>query len=133
MVQMNDRNTNWRMWEILKTIRQCTTCPLCGSFVCTQEGYNKHAAWHSQTNNYIDVVDKKFDQIHVYVRGEGGLEDRMKAAIATTNTSVTTLRTETTTAITADRSRLSTIEDEIARPTTGLRARLTLLEALGLK
>jgi hypothetical protein len=101
-------------------------------------------AWHQSTNDYVINVDNKFVQIDEYVRGEGGMEDQIRAAITDQITATNTLRTDATAAITSVRtdataaitglaSRVSAIEQELTRPVTGILARLAKLEALGLK
>jgi hypothetical protein len=102
---------DWRIIEVLKLLRQCVTCPICGVLIATDAGIKSHYAWHTGVNTKVDQIDNKFSQINQYVRGSGGLEERITAAFIT------------------DRQRLTAIEQEITRATTGILARLTALEA----
>lgn len=141
MTQPTPRVMEWRIIEALKILRQCQTCPTCGCNVCTERGIQLHLAWHETTDQYVAGVSEQFDAIDTYVRGEGGLEDQIRAAIADQVTATTvlrtdatnainTLRTDATNAITALTARVSTIEQELTRPVTGILARLNALELL---
>jgi ribosomal protein S27AE len=106
-------NEEWRVVEVLKLLRQCVVCPRCGVLVATEAGIRSHIQWHDVVNETVQAIDDKFKAIDEYVRGDGGLEDRITEAIV------------------ADRARLTVIETEITRPVTGIRARLAALETSG--
>lgn len=150
---MADRD--WRIVEVLKLMRQCVICPFCGALVATDAGIEAHKKWHINLDEYVAHVDQKFEEFADYIIDPDtgiqqaiqarldtitnyvtapttGLESRVTVAITNTNNAVTQLRNDATGAITDLSGRLTNVEQEIVRPTTGIRARLAALEVLGL-
>lgn len=107
------KGKDWRVYEMLKRLRQCVTCPRCGALVSTDEGGTVHIAWHDAIDAYIGSVDNNFQTIDVYVRGAGGMEDQIRTAIAQlradATSAITQLRTDTTTAISAIQPKVGVI------------------------
>lgn len=127
---MTTTSDDWRIVEVLKLLRQCVVCPFCGALVATDAGIEAHKRWHVVVNEKVQDIDNKFGIIDEYVRGTGGMEDQIRAAIISTNNNVTQLRTDATSAIGGLGSRITVIETEITRPTTGMLARIQALETL---
>jgi hypothetical protein len=109
-------NDEWRSVEVLKLLRQCVICPQCGVLVTTQAGINAHIEWHNQLGQYVQSIDDKFQVIHDYVRGDGGMEDQIIAALTQLRTdatnAITQLRTDATNAITALSARVTALENQ---------------------
>lgn len=104
----------WRIVEVLKLLRQCVVCPLCGALVTTEAGVTAHKNWHSGASNKVDQIDTRFRDIDTYVRGENGMEQQIVDAITKVRTDATTaitqLRSDATSAINALVTRVTALE-----------------------
>jgi hypothetical protein len=138
----------WRVTEVLKLLRQCVLCPLCGSLVATQAGIDSHIQWHNQVDAYAAETDARLHQFSDYIvdpvnglqkqiqdrldtitnyvtAPTTGLESRITAAITATNQSVSDLRTQAVDAI-------SSVRSDATNAIVALTNRVAALEALGL-
>lgn len=136
---------DWRVVEVLKLLRQCVVCPICGSLVATQQGIDSHIAWHDQINEWVAGIESNLQQFSDYivnpttglekrvtdrldtitqyvVAPTTGLEPRMTVAITNATAATTQLRTDATTAI-------NQLRTDATDAIVALTARVAALEA----
>jgi hypothetical protein len=122
--------SDWRALEILKLMRQCVVCPVCGALVATEAGIDAHKNWHGTMTQHVEDVDTKLDLFSKeIVDPETGLQKQIQKRLDTITNYVTDPQTGLEKRVT---DAITDLRSDATGAISSLDARIAALEALGL-